>query len=92
MTKPVKSSNLPWEQVTFNPGVELAGVITTVDAIAVGDKIVFILPAWGPNFTQEHKEQLLKAFHGRIVKVEAKLSYELTGRAYDPQNFKKKES
>lgn len=89
MVKQVKSSDLPWQPCKFNPGVTIVSQIKTVEGILVGDTIVCIIPPW-PTITRTQREALLKAFTGgKIVYIETKVGYELTGRFFDPKDLEK---
>lgn len=73
----------------FNHGVEKVPERKYVDAIAVGNKIVFFVPERDPiKWTPKAVDTLVKAFGGRLVKVEIIVKYEPTGKFYDPEDFK----
>lgn len=80
---------IPLRKAEINPGIEIAPKQEYVDAIAVGNKIVFFIPPRDPiKWTPKAVEALVNAFGGRIVKVEVIIKCEPTGKFYDPEDLK----
>ncbi len=80
---------IPLRNAEINKGVELVPRKEYVDAIAVGDKIVFFVPPWSPDkWNKATVEALRVAFGGRIVRAEVIVEYKPTGKYYDPEDVK----